>query len=151
VLQIDYEASGFEATWGPELTGKRVLDVSFVDVLAAAITVGRPSWSAVLRYGVYSRAELVYRLFLVVANLELNGRRLVRSLAYDGLDPSEKSAVSYYCGLTFAKLIAEELFAVPYLLHVASYPSSSITFSATSRPDLAGMDASVEFPGFSGQ
>ncbi len=142
MVQIDYTAQGFAASWGPRLSGGGILSVPFIDVLAAALTVGRPSWSAVLRYGVYSRAELVYRLFQVVAYLVPIGGRLSRSPAYDGLDPSEKSAVSYYCGLTLAKLVADEFFAVPYLQHIACYPPPSLQYLTGLRPDLAGMDTS---------
>jgi len=142
VVLIDYKAHGFAASWGSSLAGRGVLSVPFLDVIAAALTVGRPSWSAVLRYGVYSRAELVYRLFQVVANLVPSNGRIVRSPAYDGLDPSEKSAISYHCGLTFAKLVVDEFFAVPFLQHIASYPPPSARYRTNQRPDLAGLDAS---------
>jgi hypothetical protein len=35
---------------------------------------------------------------------------IVRSDAFLGLDPSEKCAISYFLGLTVAKLLAERLF-----------------------------------------
>ena len=142
MVLIDYDARGFAASWGPRLSGRGSLGVPFLAVIAAALTVGRPSKSAVLRYGVYSRAELVSRLFQVVANLDPSNGCLARSPAYLGLDPSEKSAISYYCGMTLAKLIAEELFAVPFLQHIGSYPPPSVQYQTTLRPDLAGLDAS---------
>ena len=140
MVHIDYTARGFPASWGNRLARGGTVRVPFIDVVAAALTVGRPSLRAVLRYGVYSRAELVYRLFQVVANLVSSNGRLVRSLAYDGLDPSEKSAVSYHCGLTCAKLFADELFALPYLQHIACYPPPSLGYVTGLRPDLAGVD-----------
>ncbi len=140
MVHIDYTARGFPASWGNRLARGGTVRVPFIDVVAAALTVGRPSLRAVLRYGVYSRAELVYRLFQVVANLVSSNGRLVRSPAYDGLDPSEKSAVSYHCGLTCAKLFADELFALPYLQHIACYPPPSLGYVTGLRPDLAGVD-----------
>jgi hypothetical protein len=142
-VRIEYTTRDFGASWGPKLTGRGgALDVRFLDVFAAALTVGRPSWPEVMRYGFYSRAELVYRTFQILANLVPRYSGLARSPGYDGLDPSEKAAVSYSCGLTFAKLAAERLFAVPFLQHIACYPPDSIQYATTRRLDLAGMDAS---------
>jgi hypothetical protein len=140
MIRIPYTAEGFPTQLGEALKGNHVLEVPYVDVIASAVTVGRPTLSAVLQFGVYSRAEVIYRAFQVLANMRPYAGYLVRSEAYLALDPSEKSAISYYCGLTFAKLFLEVLLGVPFLQHIACYPPGAIFFDGPLRPDLAGLD-----------
>lgn len=66
--------------------------------------------------------EIIYRSSICHANLRSNpSRRLEKSGAYIALDRSEKSAVSYFNGLTIAKLVASRLFGVPWLMHLDVY------------------------------
>lgn len=108
----------------------------------SAITVGRSNIMDVLSHGIYSEYEILYRASIIVANLAYNGRGLVKSSAYEGLDPSEKSAVSYFLGLTMTKLLANRLLATPWLLHLDVYKNQFVFGFGSSRkkPDLVGMD-----------
>jgi hypothetical protein len=97
----------------------------------------------VLQFGVYSTFEIVYRAALLYANLRQTASgNLRRSDAYDGLDPSEKSAISYFLGLTLSKLFAEQRLSVPWLLHLDVYRSqlNAVLKKGRSRPDLVGED-----------
>lgn len=66
---------------------------------------------------------------------------LARTMPYQMSDPSEKTSISFYLGMTLAKLFAQVLFDVPPVLHLAVYaPNYLITVAAgESRPDLIGL------------
>ena len=141
--QITYYATGFPAGSGTGLSGIHVLTFSWPELVWAAITVGRAGMRQVLQFGMYSTFEIVYRAALLYANLRQTAAGdLKRSDAYDGLDPSEKSAISYFLGLTLSKLFAERTLSVPWLLHLDVYRSqlSAILKKGRSRPDLVGED-----------
>ncbi len=92
------------------------------DLTWAAVTVGKPNLGEVLRYGVYSWYEIVYRAFMLYANLvQTPGNRLKQSLPYRRLEPSEKGAVSYFMGLTAAKLFCAWHIGIPWLMHLDAY------------------------------
>lgn len=79
---------------------------------AVQLTVGRRK----LRLTSYNserirRGKTIWRLTIVWANLREEANAwIVRSDAFLGLNPSEKCAISYFLGLTVAKLLAERLF-----------------------------------------
>src|SRR5258708_158777 len=79
--------------------------------------------------------------------LEANSGHLLPSLPYETSDPSEKTSISYYLGMTLAKLFAEVLFGVPRMLHVAVYGQNYqiATGPGASRPDLIGLSANGDW------
>ena len=74
------------------------------------------------------------------ASLEERGGYWHKSDAYSRLDPSEKSAVSYFLGMTQAKITCELLLGVPHLLHVDAALALIGRQTRASRPDLIGFD-----------
>jgi hypothetical protein len=99
----------------------------------------------VLQFGTYSGFEIIYRTALLYANLrETVCGHLSRSDAYDGLDPSEKGAVSYFLGLSASKLFAGRCLQVPWLLHLDVYRTqlNAVLKKGRSKPDLVGQDCS---------
>ena len=97
---LSYTATGFPDGSPSGLSGTHELTFSWSELVWAAITVGRAGISQVLQFGLFSAYEIVYRAAIVYANImETAGGGLFRSAAYDGLDPSEKGAVSYFLGL----------------------------------------------------
>jgi hypothetical protein len=109
----------------------------------AAISVGKAELLHITRYGQFSLFEIAYRGAMIFANLAEDGAgRFARSAAYDGLDPSEKGAISYFLGLTMAKAFAENLLQVPWLMHLDVYRDElSVALDGKSRPDLVGQTA----------
>jgi hypothetical protein len=142
--QVTYGATGFPTGSGARLSGTHVLTFSWAELVWAAITVGRAGMRQVLQFGVFSTFEIVYRAALIYANLRQTATGdLGRSDAYDGLDPSEKSAISYFLGLTLSKLFAEQCLKVLWLLHLDVYRSqlNAVLKEGRSKPDLVGQDA----------
>lgn len=96
------------------------------------------------RHGIYSFFEIAYRGSILYANLrEAPSRRIYRSSAYEGLDPSEKGAISYFLGLTMAKAFAETRLTVSWLMHLDVYRQDvDVQLLGAKRPDLIGESAS---------
>lgn len=142
-LQIPYTSKHFPSALGRKFQGRNICSCYWSDLLWSSITVGKAEYQHVTRYGKYSTFEVIYRAAIIYANLRqdaLGG--LTRSAAYDSLDPSEKSAISYFLSLTSSKLFAEKYLGVSWLMHLDVYrdrlsPRISI---GKSRPDLIGMD-----------
>ena len=80
---------------------------------------------------------------MIYSNLKQDSSgRLCKSSAYLNLDPSEKSAISYFLGLTSAKLFADQYLSVPWLMHLDVYKRSlRPSLVGQSKPDLVGLDA----------
>jgi len=96
---------------------------------------------------VFSAFEITYRAALVYANLRESPKGiLTRSSAYDGLDPSEKGAVSYFLGITLAKLFANRLLSVPWLLHLDVYRQQlQPILAGKTKPDFVGLNAAFDW------
>ena len=146
---IAYRGKGFlpRPGWCPN-TSMRIA-VTWPEVVHAAITVGRAHWGDVFRHGLYSKYEMLYRASMIYANLRAYRGRIAATRAFLALDPSEKSAVTYFLGLTFAKLIATRLLAIKWLLHLDVYRDLlQPELMGRSRPDLVGLDLAGEWSVF---
>lgn len=121
----------------------RLLHATWPEIVHAAITVGRRGWRDVWQHGAYSAFEMFYRASMIFANLaESPGGGLRKTIAHEWLDRSEKSAISYFLGLTFSKLVATRLLGVHWAIHLDVYAQHlQPTFTASGRhqrPDLVG-------------
>lgn len=146
-MKITYNSHDFPAHYGINFQGSNQIDFTIQELMWSAITVGRANFIDVLRHGTYSKYEVLYRASILFANLSLADNRLSKSSAYEHLDPSEKSAVSYFLGLTFTKLLSSKLLNIPWLLHIDVYREQferngqAFRFgSSRVRPDLIGLD-----------
>lgn len=148
-MKIRYHSSHFSVRNFPHLSrGWRTLDFTEEELLTATYTVGRANKWSVLRHGVYSLYEMIYRTAMVEANLFENADEfLEKSPAYIALDPSEKGAVSYFMGMTFTKLLSEKLLGIPFIMHLEVYEDvitrrvGRIVYGrGKSRPDFIAMD-----------
>jgi len=146
-MEITYNSYNFHPDLGVNFQGANKLQFTVQELMWSAITVGRANFIDVLSNGIYSEYEILYRASLIIANIAIKGTTLVKSSAYEHLDPSEKSAVSYFLGLTFTKLMSYKLLKIPWLLHIDVYRDQftkngqALRFvSGRSRPDLIGLD-----------
>lgn len=142
-MRIPYTATNFPVTLAATLSSNHQITITWTDLVWAAITAGKPGASYLLAHGWHSLADLVVRTHTVYANLYQRGHSCERSTLYNSLDPSEKSATSYFLGMTMAKLFAARLFDTPWLFHVslASTNGEIIKFKqgTKSQPDLIGL------------
>ena len=115
------------------------LKISWLNLVWGAVTVGTTPLVA----GGTQRPflEMVWRASVVVANLRRTPDGWVKSAAYARLDPSEKSAVSYFLGMTQAKVTSELILNVPHLVHLDAILVQKGVPMSGSRPDFVGMNA----------
>ena len=146
MIHIPYLASHFPGHLHAHFNGPRTLIASPSALLWATITVGRRDWPDVLQHGQYSVYESLYRSLMVAANLMLDSNnRVIHTPAFNGLDPSEKGAVSYFFGLMTGKLFGAVL-GVPWIMHLKVYEHlyQPIQYTGRKRPDLFGFDRNME-------
>jgi len=142
---IPFNHFSFSDPFDNELKNQNPCKCSWSDLIWAAMTVGKREWSHLVRYGRHSAFELTYRAAIIYANLmEGWGSQICRTVAYDSLDPSEKSAVSYFIGTAMAKLFAERYLGVPWLMHLDVYRDELTPLFAKgkTKPDLVGQNRS---------
>lgn len=142
MVHIDFESASFPHS--TVANGQAVLNVTWDDILWAAVTVGRPNRHYVFRHGNASMYEALFRWSMIRMSLEQSGPtaiRLRRTRAAKTLDPGEKGAINYFLGLTFCKLFAAQLLSTPWLLHLDVFrPMLNPVLTGRSRPDLVGLN-----------
>jgi hypothetical protein len=124
-LFLDYENENFPAAMLPK--GQRRLNVTWDDILWAAVTVGRPDVIHVFRYATASLYEAIFRWSMVRMSLQQRGRRgqkLARTDLFKRMDPTEKGAVNYFLGLLICKLFSWKLLDAPWTLHLDVFRST---------------------------
>ncbi len=144
---IEYKATNFSGPFA-EINGNvKIIEVTWAQLVWAAITVGKAAGDE-YAYGIYSALERLHRASMVRAYLfESSSGNLFQTNPYEMSDPSEKTSISFYLGMTLAKLFAELLFNVPRMLHVAVYGQNYqiATGQGASRPDLIGITANGQW------
>lgn len=139
-LRIGYTSESFPAGSTPNVSSD--LDVSWDEIVWAALTIGRPSVHHTFHHGTHSGYEAIFRISLVRMALQRStpgGRRLRRTDVYKGMDPTEKGAVSYFLGMAFCKVFSTRLLNTPWLLHLDIFRSViPVSTLGRSRPDLIG-------------
>jgi hypothetical protein len=143
-LQVSYEATDFPKNSG--FNGHGHLKLTWDEVLWATMTVGKTQRD-LLRYGRYSSADFVHRIACMYAYFDISGGRMVRSPAFKTLDPSEKGIASFYLGMTMAKLYADKVLDIPWLMHISRYEAAwAVKYGGnTKRPDLFGCNAAGDW------
>lgn len=138
---IPYEATNFPTKAKKELHGSHSLQVTWNDLVWAAITVGKPGISYVFGHGWHSISDMVVRSHTIYANLLGVGGRIAKSTLYEGKDPTEKGATSYFLGMAVAKLFSEKLLDITWLFHLsmAGPLGVPIRFRGPLEPDLIGL------------
>jgi hypothetical protein len=147
VPTIEYVAENFPAAYGAPLAGEHALTTSIPALVWAAISVCKRQLGHLTLHGLYSLFEMIYRAAIIFANLrEGPDGTILRSSAYRGLDPSEKGAISYFIGLTLAKLFAHDLLGVPWLMHLDVYRQQlQPVLVGNEKPDLVGLNANNDW------
>jgi hypothetical protein len=110
-------------------------------LLTCAATVGM---STLAWHPATSRSllEMLWRIGMVAANVRptASGGRWTRSSSYDRLDPSEKSAVSYFLGMTQAAFMSRYVLGYPHLVHVDLLLKQQGSSLSGNRPDFVAVN-----------
>lgn len=145
MFKLTYSSQNFPASLGPLLQGTNTLQTDWPELVWAALSVGKAEIRHLSRYGKFSWYELLMRLYMLRVNLRESKGELVQTEVYKTLDPSEKNAISYFMGLTMAKLLANRFLDVPWLIHLDSFDVTRLTFGSKKRPDLLGHNRSKQW------
>lgn len=149
-MKVKYHSEAFDVIKFPNCqNGWREIEFTEFELLTAAYTIGRKNRWDVFAYGPYSYYEMIYRTAMILANIsETRSGHLKKTPAYIALDPSEKSAVSYFIGLTITKLLADKLLGLPYLVHLELFDRTTagrvVYNPGKSRPDLINVNTKLE-------
>jgi len=145
---ITYSSRNFKAPYtGKNFIGSNTLPVPWGKLMHAAVTVGKADATYLNKHGVLSRYERKMRMYMVKVNFRETVEpksalaRFQHTEVYKSLDPSEKTALSYFTGLTIAKVLASHFLKVPWLQHYDGY----IPLAKGVRPDLLGMNSKGRF------
>lgn len=110
-------------------------------LLTCAATVGMPT---LVGHPASSRPllEMLWRIGMVAANLKPTATRdrWARSKAYVRLDPSEKSAVSYFLGMAQAAFMSQYVLGYPHLVHVDLLLKQQGSSLSGKRPDFVAVN-----------
>lgn len=133
--------TGFTGIRGSLKNGNVNISITWPELLWSALTVGRQNLIDVKRHGRHSELELLYRAYMIYANLFEHNQRICQTAAFLGLDPSEKGAISFFLGQTIAKHISHTLFKTPWLLHLDRYRSAFKIdqWPGKKKPDFIGL------------
>lgn len=137
MARLSFVTSGFP-TPGPAISGD--LRITPAQLLWGAMTVG----ATPVALGARPRPfiEMSWRAAMVEASVEEDppSGRWVRTDGYHRLDQSEKSAISYFLGMTQAKVTCDMLLGVPHLVHLDAILALRGQTTNKSRPDFVGFD-----------
>jgi len=139
-MKIDYSSSGF---LNSSLNGNSQFDVSWHDLIWATVTVGKPSWGSMFNYGLPFFCDVLSRLSILRTTIRtpsLINNYFLKTDYYQTMERSEKGFVSYVHGMMMAKLVANKLLDIPWLVHLEHFEEiDQVIFgSGKSRPDLIG-------------
>jgi hypothetical protein len=143
---IPYLATNFSGAF-TQLNGDAQIEVTWAQLVWAAITAGKAAGDE-YAYGIYSALERLHRASMMRAYLrEGSSGGFLQTIPYEVSDPSEKTSISFYLGMTLAKLFAEVLFDVPRVLHFAVYGQNYqiAAGQGASRPDFIGLSSNGDW------
>ncbi len=151
-VSIDVRIHGYPNSNGYVKNDTCVLECSMEDIIRSCIHAGKSKDVNVAPY------EVVFRVALIRMSLnetyidELKGeggeknkikkKRFVSSETFDEFDPSEKGGVSFFLGMTMAKMVAEKYFQTPWVMHYDVYKNNGrydIDIEPGEKPDLFGL------------
>lgn len=127
------------------------LECSMGDIIRSCIHAGKSEEEIIAPY------EIVFRVAMIRMNLKeeykeekgfedgekVNRKRFVASEIFCKLDPSEKVSISFFLGMTMAKLIAEKYFHTPWVMHYDVYSDNyNVDIEYGGKPDLFGLGES---------
>jgi hypothetical protein len=137
--QIQLTAYGYN-TQSYSLCGNK-LEMNRMDYIRSILTVGFQDYAEFDKMHISLYAVRVGAMISTIPFLTFNND-LELSQAFSQLDRSEKTILNYWYGMTFTKIVAEQLFDVPWLANVDRMINSGIVNRQNNNrritPDLAG-------------
>lgn len=142
---LSVEASGFSSTPYTGLNRTHSIKVSKRSCMKFAASIGLPIFSVASRTAGHAVTLATYKKLAIKCAIDFTGGSLTRPSAYTKMEQSEKANISYWIGMVFSALIADELLGISQLIHVGTLKKKRlIRVDPTSRSlaDLVGQDSS---------
>lgn len=142
--RVDCELRAFSLR--PNIAGIQHLEVNRQMLIECAAKVGIPVLASNLANS-RSFIEMLWRAGIVISNLESTKppERWTRSESYNRLDPSEKSAVSYFLGMVQAALTTKYVLGYPHLVHVDELLQDQGHILGGRRPDFVAVNPTKSY------
>jgi hypothetical protein len=140
MANIHIECRGYNGRYA-KLNGRRDRNISRYAFLRAVITVGAQRLPDVFSGGLRGITNRIGILLSLTSFLEQRANGFCLSDRYDDLDMSQKGYISYWYGMTFAKLVAESELSIPWLGNVDKMKASGAlitSYTRNERADLVG-------------
>jgi hypothetical protein len=146
VPTIPYSAANYDKNRFPNVKTAGTLTFTWPRLVWAAVTVGKAEEHQASN-GIFSAYERSMRTALLYSSLmESSSGQIIKAPTYEALDPSEKTAVSFYIGMTLVRLFTYSLFNVDWLLHLDLYRKTvKAQLNTKSRPDFIGVNANDDW------
>lgn len=117
---LDVRLVDFQGRWAT-LNGHENMPVSELQVLKVACTVGVPIMMAASPTSTHAVTLAAYKALAIKAAVDFTGTELARPAEYVLMDPSEKANISFWTGMTFASLVANDILNIPWLWHATAF------------------------------
>lgn len=141
---LSVKSSGFSPPF-TKLNGNHSIQVSKRRCMKFTASIGLPLLKAASPTSGHAVALAAYKQLAIKCAIDFTGTSLTRPLAYKRMDQSEKANISYWIGMTFSALIADELLKVTHLVHASAFGRMRLArVNPISRrlADLVGQDPS---------
>lgn len=140
MIKLEVESKNFPSDI---LKSGQVIEFTQAELCWASITMGRRNKAAVKGFPKYTSYETNFRWRMVQSALDFScpTGHLKNSPLFDDFDRTEKVCVNYFLGMVFAKLCAELLLDIPWLVHYSSMKNAGSLKSipGMSSPDFLGL------------
>ena len=127
------------------LNGTRTLPISRLGAIKFAYSIGLPALRRAMPTSAHAIAFANYKIMGMKCAIDFTGASLRVPAEYKLLDSTEKANISYWTGMIFSALVADQMLGVPRLIHASLIDRTSLTRrNPLSRglADLVGEDAS---------
>jgi hypothetical protein len=126
------------------LNGSHEIPITKSMMMQAAITEGAPTLQAYGFSGLHAISFAIHKMSAITSIANFSNDNVTLPRGYDALDPSEKNVLSYWMGMTMAKVMAEHFFGVPRLSHAFALNKLSVITlqdeESNVLPDFVGHD-----------
>jgi len=144
---LNVTASGFSPPF-TKLNVVHSIQVSKRRCMKFATSIGLPLLKAASPTSGHAVALANYKAMAIKCAIDFTGTSLTRPSAYKQMDQTEKANISYWTGMTFSALIADELLNVTRLVHASAFDRMRLArVNPKSRrlADLVGQDSSGDW------
>lgn len=131
------------------LNGTHSIPITKSLMMQAAVTEGAPTLQAYGYSGSHAISFAIHKMSAITSIANFSDGDVTLPRGYNALDPSEKNVLSYWMGMTMAKVMAEHFFRVPRLSHAFALKKIDVLTLQDEEsgilPDFVGHDEDLNW------